>query len=95
MSQFSIIKFGSAGEMAGVNMAPPPEMPMGCQARRLGRRVGREESAEQAKPERKALQIRRKGHGFHVSFILAFHLREIRPAAASLRKRDETAWFQS
>jgi len=32
MSQFNIIKFGSAGEMAGVNMPPPPEMPMGCQA---------------------------------------------------------------
>jgi hypothetical protein len=32
MSQFNIIKFGSAGEIAGVNMAPPPEMPMGCQA---------------------------------------------------------------
>src|SRR5260370_38384063 len=31
MSQLSIIKFGSAGEIAGVNMAPPPEMPMGCQ----------------------------------------------------------------
>ena len=32
MSQFSIIRFGSAGEIAGVNMPPPPEMPMGCQA---------------------------------------------------------------
>jgi hypothetical protein len=31
MSQFSIIKFGSAGEIAGVNMPPPLEMPMGCQ----------------------------------------------------------------
>ena len=31
MSQFSIIRFGSAGEIAGVNMPPPPEMPMGCQ----------------------------------------------------------------
>src|SRR5712671_2796537 len=31
MSQLSIIRFGSAGEIAGENMAPPPEMPMGCQ----------------------------------------------------------------
>ena len=31
MSQFSIIKFGFAGEIAGANMPPPPEMPMGCQ----------------------------------------------------------------
>ena len=31
MSQFSIIKFGFAGEIAGANVPPPPEMPMGCQ----------------------------------------------------------------
>ena len=31
MSQLSIIKFGFAGEIAGANMPPPPEIPMGCQ----------------------------------------------------------------
>ena len=29
MSQFSIMRFGSAGEMAGENMPPPPERPTG------------------------------------------------------------------
>ena len=31
MSQFNIIKLVYTGEIAGVNMPPPPEMPMGCQ----------------------------------------------------------------
>jgi hypothetical protein len=31
MSQLIIIKFGFAGEIAGANIPPPPEMPMGCQ----------------------------------------------------------------
>src|SRR3954471_3205005 len=29
MSQFTIIRFGSAGEIAGENIAPPPESPTG------------------------------------------------------------------
>jgi hypothetical protein len=32
MSQFNIIRSGSAGEIAGENMPPPPDSPMGCQA---------------------------------------------------------------
>src|ERR1041384_5040005 len=29
MSQFTIMRFGSAGEIAGANIAPPPERPTG------------------------------------------------------------------
>src|SRR4051812_6658149 len=31
ISQLSIIRFGSIGEMAGANIAPPPESPIGSQ----------------------------------------------------------------
>ncbi len=31
MSQLSIIRFGSAGEIAGVNMPPPPDRPVASQ----------------------------------------------------------------
>jgi len=33
MSQLSIIKFGAAGEIAGLNMPPPPDKPTGSQLR--------------------------------------------------------------